>query len=1064
MLSTRTIPPHTRFQILALLTAAMSLVGFTQARSALADKAARLSFNRDVRPILSTACFHCHGPDEKQRAADLRLDNEEGIEYAFRTGDLEKSEGWRRILSDDADVVMPPPDSHLEVTSEQRDILRQWIQQGAEFQGHWSFIPPVKPGVPQVNSDARIRGAIDTFIQRRLEKDGLTLAKEADKERLLRRVTFDLTGLPPTIAEIDAFLADNSPEAYERVVDRLLASPRYGERMTVSWMDLARYGDTSVFHADGPRTMWPWRDWVINAYNNNKPFDEFTREQLAGDLIPDATVEQKIATAFLRNNASTDEGGVIAEEARVEYAVDRVRTTAQVWLGLTVECAQCHDHKYDPISQRDYYAFYDFFNQSADPGMQTRNGNQSPVIDVPNYRGLAEAATLKNELVGVTKQLEAHQTSSQEAFSKWLTKMEAAIENGETYVIDDALLYCTFEEADTQQIANSADNSLAGTSNGSVQHAEGKHGSSLQLDGKSFVEFGDLAAFDNTQSFSYGAWIRPGGNISGAVLARMNDGNSHRGYDLWLQNGHVGMHLIHSWPDNAIKVVTKTPLKKDEWQHVFITYDGSQKSGGVKVFVNGQLQEVNVEQDSLSATTAANTSLNIGRRSSGSNFVGQIDNVRMYARQLTEDEVAALADGKLHLSLIAKPANERTEVDLAALRNVYFTSYDEMAQKITKEQNRLKKAIAVAEKPVGNVMIMQNLPKPRQTYLLTRGNYASPDKEKPITSDVLSILGNIPEGAPNNRLGLAQWLTQPDHPLTARVTVNRYWYMLFGRGLVKSLEDFGSQGEWPSHPELLDWLAVDFVDSGWNVKRMIKQMVMSQTYRQSTKVTHEVMEIDPENALLSRGPRFRLAGEFIRDNALAASGLLVDTIGGPGVKPYQPPGLWNEVSLNGNVRFEQDHGENLYRRSMYIYWKRSAPAPSMIIFDTPSRELCTIRRSRTNTPLQALVTLNDPQFVEAARALAQRLLLDPDAQELDDRLTKAYRLAAGVRPKPSTLEILAAAYRDELKYYESAPEQAAALLKIGESKRDESIPQAEHAALTIVMSMILNLDETLTRG
>ncbi|WDI41555.1 DUF1553 domain-containing protein [Bremerella sp. P1] len=1064
MLSIRSVPTLTQSRSLALLMVAMSLLGLMQARSVLADEAARLSFNKDVRPILSTACFHCHGPDEKQRGADLRLDEEEGIEYAFRDGGLEDSEGWRRILSGDADEVMPPPDSHLELKAGQREILRQWIQQGAEFQGHWSFIPPVKPDVPQVNSEARVRGAIDAFVQQRLEKDGLTLAEEADKERLLRRVTLDLTGLPPTIAEIDDFLGDNSPDAYEKVVDRLLASPRYGERMTVSWMDLARYGDTSVFHADGPRTMWPWRDWVINAYNDNKPFDEFTREQLAGDLIPDATVEQKIATAFLRNNASTDEGGVIAEEARVEYAVDRVRTTAQVWLGLTVECAQCHDHKYDPISQKDYYAFYDFFNQSADPGMQTRNGNQKPVIDVPNYRGLAEAATLKNELAGVTKQLEAHKAASQEAFAKWLTKMESAAKNGETYVIDDALLYCTFEEDDTQQIANSAGDSLAGTSKGSVQRVEGKEGSALQLDGKSFVEFGDLAAFDNTQSFSYGAWIRPGGNMSGAVLARMNDGNAHRGYDLWLQGGHVGMHLIHSWPDNALKVVTKTPLKKDEWQHVFITYDGSQKVGGVKVFVNGELQPVNVEQDSLSATTVAKTSLNIGRRSSSSNFVGQIDDVRMYARQLTEAEVAALAEGKLHLSLIAKPADQRTDDDLAALRNVYFTSYDELAQKIAKEQGRLKRAIAEAENPVGNVMIMENLSKPRQTYLLMRGNYASPDKEKPISADVLSILGDMPEGAPNNRLGLAQWLTQPDHPLTARVAVNRYWYMLFGRGLVKSLEDFGSQGEWPSHPELLDWLAVDFVDSGWDVKRMMKQIVMSQTYRQSTKVTPEVWEVDPENAFLSRGPRFRLAGEFIRDNALAASGLLVDTIGGPGVKPYQPPGLWNEVSLSGNVRFVQDHGEKLYRRSMYIYWKRSAPAPSMIIFDTPSRELCTIRRSRTNTPLQALVTLNDPQFVEAARVLAQRMLLDKDTPELNDRLTKAYRLAAGVRPKPQTLEILAAAYRDELQYFESAPEQATALLKIGESKRDEAIPQAEHAALTIVMSMIFNLDETLTRG
>jgi hypothetical protein len=1021
------------------------------------------TFNRDIRPILSTACFHCHGPDEKHRAADLRLDEEDGIEYAFRDGGLEDSEGWRRILSDDPDELMPPPDSHLEVTPQQRAVLRQWIEKGASFQGHWSFIPPVQPTLPQPANTERVRGPIDAFIQTRLERDQLTLAEEADKERLLRRVTFDLTGLPPTLAEIDAFLADESPDAYEKVVDRLLGSPHYGERMTLAWMDLARYGDTSVFHADGPRTMWPWRDWVINAYNDNKPFDAFTREQLAGDLIPDSTVEQKIATAFLRNNASTDEGGVIAEEARVEYAVDRVRTTARVWLGLTLECAQCHDHKYDPITQQEYYSFYDFFNQSADPGMQSRNGNQAPVIDVPNYRGLAEAATLKHELAGVTKQLEAHQASSQAAFNKWLAQMEADAAAGESFVLDDALLHCTFD-ADEKNRVVSATGDHNGTPKGPIDHGEGKQGASLKLNGKNFVEFGDLAAFDHTESFSYGAWIRPGGSMGGAILARMNDGNAHRGYDLWLQSGHVGMHLIHQWPGNALKVVTKTPLKKDVWQHVFVTYDGSAKAAGVTVYVNGQPQPVNVEKNSLSATTVADTPLNIGRRSGSSNYVGEIDELRMYGRQLSEAEVASLAAGRPQLALLAKPAAERTDADRAALRHIYFTTHDELAQKMVKEQRRLEAAIAAAGKPVGNVMIMKNLPKPRQTYLLMRGNYASPDKEQPVAAAVPSILGELPEGSPGNRLGLADWLTQPDHPLTARVAVNRYWYLLFGRGLVKSLEDFGSQGEWPSHPELLDWLAVDFVEHGWNVKRTIKQIVMSQTYRQSSKVTPELLEIDPENTLLSRGPRFRLAGEFIRDNALAASGLLVNEIGGPGVKPYQPPGLWNEVSLSGNVRFVQDHGEKLYRRSMYIYWKRSAPAPSMVIFDTPSREMCTIRRSQTNTPLQALVTLNDPQFVEAARALAQRVLLDESAASLEDKIIKAYRLATGVQPKPRTVSLLTEAYQGERQVYEDAPEQAAALLAVGESKRDESIPQADHAALTIVMSMILNLDETLTRS
>ncbi len=1018
-----------------------------------------VQFNRDIRPILSANCFYCHGPDSKHREADLRLDSAEGILQAFAGGNLARSEAWARITTDDESIKMPPVDSHRELTKEQIDLLRKWAEQGAKYQGHWAFIPPEKPVVPEVKFKKFIRNEIDNFVLRRLEQEGLKPSSEAEKMRLLRRVTFDLTGLPPTIEEIEAFLKDESPNAYEKVVDRLLASPHYGERMALAWLDLARYGDTSVFHADGPRTMWPWRDWVIQSYNQNKPFDEFTREQLAGDLMPDSTVEQKVATAFLRNNASTDEGGVIAEEFRVEYAVDRVKTTSMVWLGLTMECSQCHEHKYDPISQEDYYRFYDYFNQAADPGMQTRKGNQAPVVDVPDYERLAKLPGFEKELAGIQAQLKGRKPLVEKDFQQWL-----AAADGEGKQIAaapaDAILLCTFEEEKGDAVLNISDKNIKGSIKGRVLRDEGKFGQSFRLDGSNYVDLGDIGRFERDQAFSYGAWVRPTGKMFGAVIARMDDRGGHRGYDLYMHQGRLSVHIINHWPGNAVKVTTNAALKKDLWQHVFVTYDGSSKASGIKIYVDGEPQEWRIEVDKLSGTTVTNVPLYIGRRNPGSAFTGQVDDVRLFDRLLSEVEVKAIHGSD---PLFAKAPEDRTKEDLEALRNYYLSTQDPVARKLRIEQRRLEAEIAAAKKPVGNVMVMQDVGKRRTTYLLERGHYASPNKEKPLTAGVPEALGPLPEGAPPNRLGLAMWLTRPDHPLTARVAVNRYWYMFFGAGLVNTLEDFGSQGDWPTHPELLDWLAVDFVENGWDIKRTIKQIVMSGTYQQTSRITPELRERDPKNELLARGPRFRLQGEFIRDNALAAAGLLVNRIGGPGVKPYQPPGLWSEVSLDGNVRFVQDKGEKLYRRSMYIYWKRSAPAPSMTIFDAPSRETCTIRRSRTNTPLQALVVLNDPQFVEASRVLAQRVRLARPAS-IEQQVSLACQLATGVNPRPAVLQLLVDSYHDELDAFKQAPEKAEAFLKVGESPRDTAIDASEHAALAVVMSMIFNLDETCTRG
>ncbi len=1025
--------------------------------------AAEVSFNRDIRPLLSTACNKCHGPDAAHREADLRLDNEDGIRHAFNDG--LKSEGWKRITSTDPDIVMPPPDSHVELKQQDVAAIKAWIESGAAYEGHWSFIPPTKPVVPKFTTDAARnwpRNPIDAFILQRLLSNNLQPNADADKERLLRRITLDLTGLPPTIADIDAFLADTSETAYETVVDRLLKSPHFGERMTVVWMDAARYGDTSVFHADGPRSMWPWRDWAIDAYNSNKPFDQFTMEQLAGDLLPNATTQQKVATGFLRNNATTDEGGLIEEEYRVEYAIDRVKTTSIVWMGLSMECAQCHNHKYDPITQKEYYQFFAYFNQSADRGKQTRNGNAVPTVDLYDSVEISEAETLERQLADIAQGLENRAKAAEGEYQKWVA-IAASKVSGRPLLPTDMVAHMPLDEGKGRIITDATNAERKGKLHGAEKWADGKFGKSFDCDGTNFIDMGDAGDFDGSHGFSYGAWIKPKGTASGAPIARMNNANAFRGYDLHISGGVIEPHIIHRWPDDAIKVRTKNKLKPDEWQHVFVTYDGSGKAAGVKIYVDGKLQEWTIEQDNLVGTIKSKGPFYLGRRNGGSHFNGLIDDVRVYARSLAEAEVAAISGNDVVTPLLAKAAAERSDAENATLRKHYLNVVDELYKTLLQQQAQLTSQIAELKQPVANVMIMNDAEEMRKTYVLARGDYASPLKDHTVQPGVPAALPALPPGASSNRLGLATWLTQPNHPLTARVAVNRYWAMLFGEGIVRSLEDFGAQGEWPSHPALLDWLAVDFVENGWDIKRTIKQMVMSSTYRQSSAVTSEKLAADPENRLLSRGSRFRLQAEFVRDNALAASGLLVRDIGGPGVKPYQPPGLWNEVSLDGNLRFEPDTGEKLYRRSMYTYWKRSAPAPSMTIFDAPTREKCSLKRSRTNTPLQALVTMNDPQFVEAARVLAEAAFR-ANGTSPEQQISFAYRRAAGVVPSAGILAVLREAYSDELARFRNDPESAEKFLSIGESKRDESLDVATHAALAAVCSMILNLDETLTRG
>lgn len=1030
------------------------------AGTAAADDAA-LSFNRDIRPILSASCYQCHGPDEGHREADLRLDTEDGIHDAFSEPELADNEAWQRLIATDPEMRMPPPEANITLEPEQLQSLKMWIEQGAKYEGHWAFIPPTKPAVPQPQRQDWVKNPIDAFILSRLEAEGLSGNDEATRERLLRRVTLDLTGLPPTLEELDAFLADTSPNAYETVVDRLLGSQHFGERMAVAWLDAARYGDTSVFHGDGPRDMWGWRDWVINAYNHNHPFDQFSIEQLAGDLIPEATVEQQVATAFNRNNATTDEGGAIAEEFRVEYAVDRVKTTSMVWMGLTMECAQCHSHKFDPISHKEYYQFYAYFNQASDPGMQTRNGNQAPIVDVPDIQRQDEQQQLREQLTQVEQQLASRRQAADAEYDAWLAKTRAE-HNDEPTLPAGMTAHFTFDEGQGEAVLCSVDASHTGKIKGKSTWADGKSSKAFVMDRTNFIDLGGLGDFDSTDGFSYGAWIKPDAKLSGVPLGRMDDKQSYRGYDLYVNQGVVAVHLIDQWPTNAIKVNTKAKLKPDVWQHVFVTYDGSRKASGIQIYFDGESQPWTIEQDRLSGSIRAKTPLYIGRRSTSSQFGGAVDEVRIYPRTLTATEVAALAGTDLIGDLIAA-ADTGDATKQAALKDHFLANFDAPYQDLSKQIAEVKSQLAASEQTLTTVMVMKDVPQPRMTYILDRGQYDQPLKDQPVEPAVPAALPQLPEDAPKNRLTLAQWLFQPEHPLTARVAVNRYWYMLFGTGIVKTVEDFGAQGEWPSHPELLDWLAVDFRENGWDIKRTIKQMVMSQTYRQSSRIDAQRLAADPENRLLSHAPRFRLQGEFVRDNALAISGLLVPTIGGPSVKPYQPPGLWNEVSINTNLRFQQDAGEKLFRRSMYTYWKRSAPPPSMALFDAPTRDKCQLRRSLTNTPMQALVTLNDVQFVEAARMLAQRTIHE-GGDSVPEQLTYAYRLATSVQPTPGTLQVLQQIYDEELKVFQAEPERAKQLLANGETKRDETIDVNQHAAMTIIASMILNLDETLTKG
>jgi hypothetical protein len=1022
---------------------------------------AAVQFSRDILPILSENCLRCHGPDERARKAKLRLDTSDGAARVLVPGKSSGSELIRRITSLEEDVIMPPPKTGRKLTDQQKAILRRWIDEGAAWGKHWAYETPRRPSLPPVRNRDWCRNPIDHFVLARLEKDGLIPSPPAGKETLIRRVTLDLIGLPPTPQEVDAFLADTAPGAYERVVDRLLASERWGERLAMDWLDGARYADTNGYQNDFARTMWPWRDWVIAAYNRNLPFDQFIIEQMAGDMLPGATLPQRIATGFNRNNRTVTEAGSIDEEWRVENAVDRVETTATVLLGLTLGCARCHDHKYDPISQKDFYRFFAFFNNVNEQGVYTeQRGNVAPLVRVPGAADNERLKQVEAALVAAEQEVRSQEAALPDLQAKWeqaqLGKLPSPSLAGLAWSMPlSGQLSVTSEGSPTATLP-------VGRMTGKPIWGEGIQGKALLLDGKeaSFVDLGQAIRLERADKFSYGGWIKPRGD--GAILSKMDDAASYRGFDLLFSKGKLDVHLVHTWPGNAIKVSTRETLPLDTWSHVLVTYDGSSKAAGVTIYRNGIRSSLDTQNDNLSGTILTEQPLRIGKRSTALAFPGALADIRFYRLPLTAAQVGAIVEGAWR-PLLAIPPAQRTAAQKDLLARIFRQQGTAKLHEAERRLAWLRKDKEQILKRIPTVMVMEDRPAPRETYLLERGRYDMPDKTQKLAAAAPSCLPALEPGEPLNRLGLAHWLANPANPLTARVAVNHSWQHHFGLGLVKTTEDFGVRGELPSHPELLDWLATEFVRTGWDLKALHRLIVTSATYRQSSKAGPELLRIDPENRLLARGPRYRLPAEVVRDGALAISGLLVERVGGPSIKPYQPAGLWEELAGGaGEGPYVQDEGPNLYRRSLYIYRKRTVPHPVMSTFDAPSREICQVKRQRTDTPLQALELLNDVTYVEAARKLAE-LMLTEGGRAVDERLTFAFRRATARRPTPSELQVLVRGLERYLRLYQGDGQAAQQLLQHGHSPVRPGFEQAELAAYMAVASIILNLDETISK-
>jgi hypothetical protein len=1047
----------------ALCLAGLCVVVSSRVGAADETAAGSIQFNRDVRPILADHCFRCHGPDSTTREAELRLDVEESLFAVRKTGPIVErgkpltSSLYRRILSTDPDVKMPPPDSGKELTPVQIETLRRWIEQGAQWEGHWAFQPLVKTSPSRLPDEAQILNGIDRFVQAELAgRRQLSPTSEAAAETLVRRVTLDLTGLPPTTAEIDAYRNDPSADRYERFVDRLLASPRYGEHMAVAWLDAARYADTSGYQTDGTRFMWRWRDWLIGALNSGMPFDQMTVEMLAGDLLPDATLEQQIASGFNRNHRGNSEGGSIAEEFLVENVVDRVDTTATVWLGLTIGCARCHDHKYDPISQREYYQLFSYFYNVPESGRALKVGNSPPFIKAPTEEQQRQLHALDQRLGELKRQWESSTPARQAAMSQWekaAASNEVALPSDWTVTLGQVAAFPLDRPLDGGLRAVSSSKASADTKPFIANAARG-----MQFDGLAFVDAGDVGNFGFLDSFTVSAWVRPDGDLIGGIVSRMSDDSDAPGWAIHLEQGKLQANFVKRWLDDALRVETVHPLNKGVWQHVLVTYDGSRVPDGVRIYVNGVQQPTVVRLDALNQEFASKEPLRIGATGTAKAFKGGVADVRLFGRVLESDEALVISAEGTVRDIASTPRDQRHDNQNAKLA-AYFE-----AEVLDPSARDLYRSLKVAEgdrnrffEAIPTSMVMKEMPAPRSARVLLRGSYEHPADE--VASGTPKAIGG-PAAVGTNRLALAKWLTDPANPLPARVTVNREWQRFFGVGIVKTTEDFGIQGDRPSHPRLLDWLAGELIDQGWDLKELHRLIVTSHTYRQSSDTTPQAIVLDPENRLLARGARFRMTAEMIRDQALAVSGLLSERVGGESVKSYQPDGLWSSIA--SDTKYELSRGSDVFRRSMYSFCKRTVGNPTLTLFDATTRETCLARRGRTNTPLQALALMNDVTYVEAARNLAQRVLSVQESST-SESLARLFQQATGRPSKPWEINLLESSLTRHEEHYRNNIADAQLLCRAGTSPLPIDVDLPRLAAYTAVASIVLNLDEFVTR-